>query len=71
MPPIMKLLKEIFRIKSRNDSKSLIVLVNSEAMLERYVKDVPDIAIDLIEVSETPLTIIYPEAKNLAYINIG
>ena len=58
--------ERIFRIKSRNDKKSLIILVNSEAMVERYVKDIPEIARELIEVSERPLTIIYPGAKNLA-----
>jgi L-threonylcarbamoyladenylate synthase len=58
--------EKIFRIKSRNDSRSLIILVDSEAMLERYVYDIPEIALDLIEVSETPITIIYPKAKNLA-----
>lgn len=58
--------EKIFRIKSRNDGKSLIILVDSVAMLERYVKDMPEIAFELIEVSETPITIIYPKAKNLA-----
>ena len=58
--------EKIFRIKSRNDRKSLIILVDSETMLERYVKDIPEIAFELIAVSETPITIIYPKAKNLA-----
>jgi L-threonylcarbamoyladenylate synthase len=58
--------EKVFRIKSRNDSKSLIILVDSTAMLERYVKDIPEIALELIEVSDTPITIIYPNAKNLA-----
>jgi L-threonylcarbamoyladenylate synthase len=58
--------EKIFRIKSRNDSKSLIVLVDSESMLSRYVKVIPDIALSIIEVSETPVTIIYPDGKNLA-----
>jgi L-threonylcarbamoyladenylate synthase len=58
--------EKIFRIKSRNDNKSLIILVDGEAMLERYVRDVPDIAFELTSVSDSPLTIIYPEGKNLA-----
>jgi L-threonylcarbamoyladenylate synthase len=58
--------EKIFRIKSRNDSKSFIILVDSGSMLERYVKDIPEIALNLIEVSDTPITIIYPQAKNLA-----
>ena len=58
--------KKIFGIKSRTDSKSLIILVDSDTMLGRYVKEVPDIAYELIEVSDKPITIIYPGAKNLA-----
>jgi L-threonylcarbamoyladenylate synthase len=54
--------ERIFRIKSRSDKKNLIILVNSEAMVERYVRDIPEIARELIEVSEEPITIIYPEA---------
>ena len=56
----------IFTIKERSDSKSLIVLVDSESMLERYVKEVPQAASQIISVSDKPLTIIYPAGKNLA-----
>jgi L-threonylcarbamoyladenylate synthase len=58
--------KKIFPIKVRNESKSLIILVNGFAMLERYVGEIPEIALELIEVTDKPLTIIYPGAKNLA-----
>jgi L-threonylcarbamoyladenylate synthase len=61
-----KAVEKIFRIKSRKDSKSLIILVDSVSMLERYVMEIPSIALELIEVSDSPLTIIYPDAKNLA-----
>jgi L-threonylcarbamoyladenylate synthase len=57
---------KIFRIKSRSKTKSLIILVDSEQMLERYVSDVPGIAYELISVSDSPLTIIYQYGKNLA-----
>jgi L-threonylcarbamoyladenylate synthase len=56
----------IFRIKSRADSKSLVILVSSESMLERYTTDIPGIAYELATVSESPLTIIYPGGRNLA-----
>ena len=52
---------KIFRIKPRSDSKSLIILVDSIWMLERYVREVPAIAYELIDVSDKPLTIIYPK----------
>jgi len=58
--------EKIFRIKSRHNSKSLIVLVNGVTMLERYVKAIPEIALELAEISDKPLTIIYPNSKNLA-----
>ncbi len=58
--------ENIFAIKSRSDNKSLIVLVDGESMMERYVREVPEIVYELIEVSDTPLTIIYPFGKNLA-----
>ena len=58
--------EKIYRIKSRSDSKSLLILVDSEQMMERYVKEVPEIAYELITVSDTPLTIIYETGKNLA-----
>jgi L-threonylcarbamoyladenylate synthase len=59
-------LEKIFKIKSRSEGKSLIVLVDGESMLERYVRDVPEIALEITALSETPITIIYPEGKNLA-----
>lgn len=56
----------IFKLKGRDESKSLIILLDNESKLPSYVRDVPDIAYDLIECAENPLTIIYSDAKNLA-----
>ncbi len=56
----------IYALKKRADSKSMIILLDNEAKLPSYVRQVPDQAWDLIEYSEKPLTIIYSEAKNLA-----
>jgi len=58
--------EKVFSIKKRVESKSLIILVNGIDMLERYVKEIPHTAAELISVSDTPLTIIFPEGKNLA-----
>lgn len=58
--------KKIFGIKEREESKSLIVLVSDENQLNRYVKNVPEIAWELIEASEKPITIIYPDVSGLA-----
>ena len=61
-----KAVERIFQIKKREEKKSLIILVNDERMLNKYVKEVPAIAHELITQSETPLTIIYDEGINLA-----
>jgi L-threonylcarbamoyladenylate synthase len=57
---------KIFKIKSREEVKSLLILVDGEAMLERYVSEVPEIAWELVGVSDDPLTVIYSGGKNLA-----
>lgn len=58
--------EKIFRIKQRSDSKSLITLVADLDMVGRYVKEIPEIAISLVEVNDKPMTIIYPGAMGLA-----
>src|SRR4051812_46846156 len=61
----------IFKIKQRAESKSLIVLVADDKQLLKYVHTVPDIAWELIENTEQPLTIIYDKAIGLASNVIG
>lgn len=56
----------IFRIKNRKESRSLIILVNGLTMLERYVTWIPEAAFNILEVSDKPVTIIYPSGRNLA-----
>lgn len=58
--------KRIYELKRRADSKAMIVLVDSEAMLERHVEEVPDVAFQLIEASVRPTTIVYDKGMNLA-----
>jgi L-threonylcarbamoyladenylate synthase len=58
--------QRIYSIKKRSDSKSMLILMENPALLDRYVEEVPSIAWDLIDITSTPLTIIYPGAKNLA-----
>ena len=50
--------KRVYEIKQRSDSKSMLVLLDNPAKLQVYVKNVPDIAWDLIELNDKPLTII-------------
>ncbi len=56
----------VYQLKQRNDSKALIVLIDSADHLDHYVVDVPMIARELIDVAVKPLTIIYEGAYNLA-----
>jgi L-threonylcarbamoyladenylate synthase len=58
--------KKIFEIKKREESKSMIILLDAPEKLNKYVKNVPELAWDLIEYSESPLTIVYRGAVNLA-----
>ena len=53
----------IFEIKRRAESKSLVLLACDLDMVAKYVKEIPSIAIDLVEVNDAPMTIIYPEAR--------
>ena len=61
-----KAVDKIYEIKKRDKSKSLIILLDTIDKLRNYVKDIPDITYDLLENIERPLTIIYPNAINLA-----
>ncbi|MDL2231606.1 threonylcarbamoyl-AMP synthase [Porphyromonadaceae bacterium OttesenSCG-928-L07] len=62
--------KRIYEIKQRVDNKSMLVLLDDVGKIASYA-DVPDIAFQLVEVTDKPLTIIYPGAKGLAQNLIG
>jgi len=63
--------KNVYAIKQRAENKAMIVLLPSYAMLESYVGDVPEVAFDLMDLSEKPLTIIFEGAKGLAHNLLG
>ena len=46
----------VYKIKQRDDSKALICLVDSDARLQRYVRQVPDVGWQLIDCIEKPTT---------------
>lgn len=52
----------IYEIKKRSDSKSLVLLADNMDMVCRYVREVPEMAVQLVEVNDKPMTIIYPGA---------
>jgi L-threonylcarbamoyladenylate synthase len=57
--------KKIYEIKKRADSKTMILMVDLEARLSTYVKEIPEQAWPLIEFTDKPLTIVYDGARNL------
>jgi L-threonylcarbamoyladenylate synthase len=57
---------KIHRLKQRDETKSMIILLDSDNKLESYISEVPSIAYDLIEYAENPLTLIMPGAKNVS-----
>lgn len=61
-----KAVEKVYALKQRLDRKAMLVLLDNPAMLTTYVDEVPDIAWDLIDVTDKPLTIIYSKGKNLA-----
>jgi L-threonylcarbamoyladenylate synthase len=59
---------KVFNLKNRPENKSLILLVSSDAMLQRYVTEIPEVAWDVLDYADKPTTIIYPNGKNLPKI---
>lgn len=58
--------EKVNQLKGRSKNKSLIILLDNDNKLSSYVREIPDVAYELIEYSDTPLTIIYSGAKNLS-----
>uniref|UniRef100_UPI00404847C1 L-threonylcarbamoyladenylate synthase n=1 Tax=Mariniflexile sp. TaxID=1979402 RepID=UPI00404847C1 len=58
--------KKVYELKQRTDSKALICLVADDRMLKKYVKNIPEVALNIIDITDKPTTIIYDDAQNLA-----
>lgn len=58
--------RRVYEIKRRADSKAMLTLVPSVAMLERVVAEVPDAAYQLIDVAVDPMTIVYDRGTGVA-----
>ena len=58
-------INKIYNIKGRSESKSLIILLDDDRNLKRYVRDVPEVAWDILDNTTKPTTIVYPGAFNL------
>ena len=60
-----KAVEKIFSLRQRPDSKAFIILITKIEQLSEYVLEVPELAWNLVEFAEKPLTVIYPKGKNL------
>ena len=57
---------QIYQIKNRESSKSLIILVSDKTMLKEYVSEIPENLEAILDKENRPVSVIYPGAKNLA-----
>lgn len=55
--------RKVFALKQRSDSKSLVLLAAGVEMIEAYIEEIPEMARQLLEVNDAPMTIIYPGAR--------
>lgn len=62
-----KAVEKVYALKKRADSKALVLLVSDLDMVARYIKEIPQMAIQLVEVNDAPMTVIYPGAMGLAH----
>src|SRR5690606_7449780 len=58
--------KKIYELKQREESKSMIVLVNGERMLYNVFNEIPEVAWQIIELSDKPTTLILDKPRNVA-----
>ncbi len=57
---------KIYKLKKRNNTKTMICLVANDFMLEKHVAKIPEVAYDIIDIAEKPTTIVYDNPKGIA-----
>ena len=58
--------KKIYALKQREESKSMIVLINGERMMYNVFKEIPEVAWQILDLSEKPTTLILDNPRNVA-----
>lgn len=58
--------EKLIKVNKTNSTDKFLILVDHPSKLQSYVDEVPDIAWDLIELSENPISFIFPKAKNIS-----
>ncbi|WP_264509446.1 L-threonylcarbamoyladenylate synthase [Flavobacterium sp. N1719] len=58
--------KKIYALKQREETKSMIVLMNGDRMLHSVFHSIPEVAWQILDLSEKPTTLILDQPKNVA-----
>ncbi len=58
--------KKIYALKQREETKSMIVLLNGERMMYNVFKEIPEVAWQILDLSEKPTTLILDNPRNVA-----
>ena len=62
---------KIYRLKQRAETQSMIVLMNGEKMMYNVFKEIPEVAWQILDLSENPTTLILDNPRNIATNVIG
>jgi len=65
-PTNEKAVEKLYNLKENFDSRQMLILVDNVSRIHSYVSEFPELAYQLIDYADSPLTIIYDSAKNLA-----
>ena len=57
---------KIYKLKQREESKSMIVLMNGEKMIYNVFKEIPEVAWEILDISDKPTTLILDNPRNVA-----
>ncbi|MFM2368670.1 MAG: hypothetical protein RL619_970 [Bacteroidota bacterium] len=57
---------KIYKLKQRAETQSMIVLMNGEKMIYNVFKDIPEVAWQIIDLSEKPTTLVLDKPRNVA-----
>lgn len=58
--------QKIYQLKQREEAKSMICLMNGERMMYQVFKEIPEVAWQILDLSEKPTTLILDNPKNVA-----
>ncbi|MDR1341434.1 MAG: threonylcarbamoyl-AMP synthase [Prevotellaceae bacterium] len=58
--------KKLYNLKRKEKEESSLILVSDINMIYKYVQTVPEVAIQLLEISDKPLTVVFPDACGIS-----